>query len=343
MAGIVPDNYKWITRLMGVEGSLEKGLHELQEVAEYDGQDKTVKVFRSEAVFFMSIIIANLQKHKGEALHTIAIFNAEPANEILLRSPLIIYARATILMKNGRNDEALQILQERKTNDQTYPFFYLDYLEGLARLNCLDLSADEYFKRYIHYFSGLNYIKAAYQKMAWIAALNGDTAKYFETIHFVEKKGTTMVDEDKQAKSEVDSWTFPSIVLLRARLLFDGGYYDRALSEMLDNPVKNYVKSRKDLTEYTYRLARINHETGNIPKALDYYQQTISRGRNEIFYYAAASAYQMGLIYENIGNYNKADSCYRKCLSLKTLEYRTSLNQKAKAGLNRLKKMRLKT
>jgi len=343
MAGIVPDNYKWITRLMGVEGSLEKGLHELQEVAEYDGQDKTVKVFRSEAVFFMSIIIANLQKDKGEALHTIAIFNAEPANEILLRSPLIIYARATILMKNGRNDEALQILQERKTNDQTYPFFYLDYLEGLARLNCLDLSADEYFKRYIHYFSGLNYIKAAYQKMAWIAALNGDTAKYFETIHFVEKKGTTMVDEDKQAKSEVDSWTFPSIVLLRARLLFDGGYYDRALSEMLDNPVKNYVKSRKDLTEYTYRLARINHETGNIPKALDYYQQTISRGRNEIFYYAAASAYQMGLIYENIGNYNKADSCYRKCLSLKTLEYRTSLNQKAKAGLNRLKKMRLKT
>jgi len=343
MAGIIPDNYKWIARLMGVEGSLEKGLQELTEIAEYKGQDKIVRLFKPEAIFFMSTIISNLQKNKHEALDKIAVFNVNSPDEMLVKSPLIIYARASILMKNGHNDEALQILQERKPNNQAYPFFYLDYLEGLARLNRLDLSANEYFKRYVTSFTGLNYIKAAYQKMAWIAALNEDTMNYFETIHFLEKKGITMVDEDKQAENEANIWKFPSIVLLRARLLFDGGYYNRALTEMLDNPVKSYVKSRKDLTEYTYRLARIYHETGNIAKALDYYQQTVARGKNEIFYYAAASAYQMGLIYENTGNYNKADSCYRKCISLKTLEYKTSLNQKAKAGLNRLKKMQPKT
>jgi len=343
IAGIVPDNYKWITRLMGVEGSVEKGLQELQEIAEYKGQDKIVRLFRPEAIFFMSSIIANLQKDKHEALEKIALFDAQTFDEMLVKSPLIIYARASILMKNGHNDEALQILQERTTSGETYPFLYLDYLEGIARLNRLDLNSKEYFNRYVSSFTGLNYIKAAYQKMAWCEALKGDSVKYFETIHLIENKGIAMIDEDKQAESECNIWRFPSIVLLRARLLFDGGYYNRALNEMLDNPVKSYIKSRKDLTEYTYRLARIYHETGNIPKALDYYRQTVVRGKNEIFYYAAASAYQMGLIYENMGNYNMADSCYRKCISIKTLEYKTSLNQKAKAGLNRLKRMQPKT
>ncbi|MEI6454703.1 MAG: hypothetical protein WCO93_00305 [bacterium] len=337
IAGIVPDNYKWITKLMGVEGSLEKGLHELREVAEYQGEDRIVQLFRPEALFFMSTIIANLQRDKREALTKITAFNSGDPGMLTMKSPLVIYARANILMKNGRNDEALRILQERRIGDQRFPFYYLDYLEGIARLNKLDLEANEFFHRYLNHFAGLNYIKSSYQKIAWIYALRGDSVKYFETIHYLEKKGAALVDEDKQAESEMNNWTFPSLILLRARLLFDGGYFDLALKELLDNPVKSYVKTRKDLVEYTYRLARIYHETGNLPKALDYYGQTVSRGRNETYYFATASAYQMGLIYENTGNLIKADSCYRKCLSLKTIEYKTSLNQKAKAGLNRLK------
>jgi len=342
MIGIIPDNYKWIARLIGVDGSLEKGFQELQDVAGYNRQEKIVKLFKPEAIFFIAAIAANLQKDKHEALQKIAIFKTEPGEETLLKSPLIIYARASILMKNGFNDEALQILQERKSNDKAYPFIYLDYLEGMARLNRLDLSANQSFKSFVHDYTGMNYIKAAIQKIAWVAALNGDSTVYFETIHSIKDKGVAVVDEDKQAINEMNFRKFPNIVLLRARLLFDGGYYDRALSEILDNPVRSYIKTHKDLTEYSYRLARIYHETGNIPKALDYYQQTITRGKDEIFYYATASAYQMGLIYENMGNYNKADNYYRMCLSLKTNEYKTSLNQKAKAGLNRIKKMQPK-
>lgn len=343
MIGIIPDNFKWVARLAGVDGSLEKGFQELQEVAGYNGPDRIVKLYKPETIFFIGVISANLQKDKREALQKIANIKAEPGDELLLKSPLIIYSKVSILMKNGLNDEALHILKDRKADEKAYPFLYLDYLEGLARLNRLDLTAGQYFKRYVQNFSGTNYIKAAIQKMAWIAAINGDTAAYLKTIQSLKDKGAAVVDEDKQAVIEMNGYVFPSIILLRARLLFDGGYYDRALSEMLDNPVKSFIKTRKDLTEYTYRLARIYHETGNIPKALDYYQQTVTRGKDETYYYAASSSYQMGLIYENMGNYPKADNSYRLCISLKNTEYKTSLNQKAKAGLNRLRKMQPKT
>jgi tetratricopeptide (TPR) repeat protein len=150
-------------------------------------------------------------------------------------------------------------------------------------------------------------------------------------------RGTAKVDEDKQAGFEAAENTLPNAVLLRARLLFDGGYYNLSLKELLNNPVKTTVQSRRNLIEYTYRLGRIYHETGSYSKAIENYRQTVIRGRNEPWYFAANAAYQMGLLFENLGEASMADSAYRVCLSINPREYKTSLHQKAKAGLSRLK------
>ncbi len=297
-------------------------------------------ICKQEATFYLAVIAANLQKNKRDALTILDMMDFQAAGANADQAPLIIFARASILMKNGLNDRALKVLQKRITSPEAFPFYYLDYLEGLARLNQLDLEAASFFLRYLDNFKGMNYLKSAYQKLAWISLIQGDTVKYEDYIVLLKKRGSSLVDEDKQAFNEATIGVRPSVVLLRSRLLFDGGYYQLALAELLDNPVRTFLKNRRDLVEYTYRLARIYHETGNTVKALDYYRQTIHRGSNEPYYFAAASAFQMGLIYENSGNLVKADSAYRKCLSIKTPEYKTSLNQKAKAGLNRLKKNR---
>lgn len=338
IAGIVPENYKWITNLIGVDGSMEQGLTELREVATYSGTDPLFLIYKQESSFYLGIIAANLQKNKKDALTIIDLFENQHPDSRTEQSPLVIFARANILMKNGLNDRALKVLQQRTSSPQDFPFYFLDYLEGLARLNQLDLEASSFFRRYVDNFKGMNYIKSAYQKLAWIALIQGDTVAYGNYSSLIEKKGSSLVDEDKQAQNEANIGIHPSVVLLRSRLLFDGGYYQRALAELLDNPVSSFVKNRRDLVEYTYRLARIYHETGSTAKAIDYYRQTIKRGSNEPYYYAAASAFQMGLIYENSGDYLRADSAYQKCLSIKTQEYKTSLNQKAKAGLNRVRK-----
>jgi len=338
-AGIVPDNYRWIANLMGVEGSMENGLGEIYRVASYSGKDESVQLFQPEAIFYLATIAANLQKNKRSALPIIQLIQSRDYGQDLTESPLMIYGRTSILMKNGLNDEALKILQQRTLDDQQFPFCYLDYMEGLCRLNRLDMGSADCFHRYLQHFKGLNYIRSAYQKLAWIALLQGDSAKYRYNLTMILRFGNSFVDEDKQALFEASKGIPPNVILLRSRLLFDGGYFELALKELLDNSVKKYLKTHKDLVEYTYRLARIYHEQGNTAQALDHYRQTILRGKNDPWYYAAASAYQMGLIYENSGLVSQADSSYRVCLSIKTGEYKTSLSQKAKAGLNRLRKI----
>jgi tetratricopeptide (TPR) repeat protein len=246
-------------------------------------------------------------------------------------------------MKNGFNDEALNVLRERLPLKQTYHFYYLDYLEGIARLNKLDYSASGCFMQFIAGFRGRNYSYSATQKLAWIALLQGDTVNYHRLIKQVLSLGTPVVDEDKQAVAEARQGNVPNQILLRTRLLFDGGYYNLAINELLNNSVRTTVKSKRDLVEYTYRLGRIYHEQGNYPKAIENYRQTIIQGKTGPWYFAAGAAFQMGLLYENQGAYAKADSAYHACLSINTQEYKTSLHQKAKAGLNRLKTLQVKT
>jgi hypothetical protein len=335
IAGLVPENYRWVAKLAGINGSVEQGLSEINNLAYYDGADKVFRMFRQEAVFYLSVVSSNLTRDKITAMNNLQIIET---SDSLIYSPLFVFTRVSLLMKNGQNDKARQILETRITNKETYPFYYLDYLEGMSRLNKLDLKSGFFFQKYLTEFKGINYIKAAYQKLAWIGLLKGDTSAYNKYLEMVRRAGNSIIDEDKQALSEAEKGILPNVTLLRARLLFDGGYYDHALHELLDNPLKTFLRTKKEFVEYAYRLGRIYHENGNMAKAVQYYRQTIDRGKTEPYYYAAAASFQMGIIYENQKQFREADSAYRLCLSIRSPEYKTSLGQKAKAGLNRLKK-----
>jgi tetratricopeptide (TPR) repeat protein len=336
VGGIVPDSYKWLANLIGMDGTINQAVEELTSVAVYNGNDILVKTYKTEALYYLAVISANLFKNKSEALKIIDLFD----NEIKPQSPLVIFAKAGILMKNGKNEAALKLLSERQRDHGSFPFYYLDFMEGMARLNKLDSSSMSNFRFFTGHFKGINYIKAVWQKIGWLNFLQGDTAAYFRSMQKVINSGNAVVDEDKQALREAQANQAPNLILLKTRLLFDGGYYDEALAELLNNSTKKYLLNRKDFIEYTYRLGRIYHESGNTDKAIHYYYLTIQRGKHEPWYFAAASALQMGLIYENRGDLVRADSAYHVCLICKPAEYKNSLGQKAKAGINRIKSSR---
>ncbi|MCX6286455.1 MAG: hypothetical protein NTY96_05020 [Bacteroidetes bacterium] len=336
LGGIVPDSYKWIANLMGISGTVSQGLRELKSVADYSGNDRLYNQFKPQALLYMAMVSVNLGKNKSEALKVVELF----AKNNNTQSPLIIFARASIMMKNGMSEKALEILKQRPHDAASFPFYFLDFMEGNAKLNSLDTTAMTDYKYFLGHFRGGHYIKSAWQKVGWLQFIKGDTSGYRQAMAKVISSGYANGEEDKQALHEAQSKQLPNLIMLRARLLFDGGYYDKALAELLNRPTKSFLFTRKDMIEYSYRLGRIYHESGNPEKALSYYRVTIQRGKNEPWYFAAASALQMGLIYENKGDLVRADSAFHVCLECKPAEYKSSLSQKAKAGINRIKQDR---
>ena len=79
--------------------------------------------------------------------------------------------------------------------------------------------------------------------------------------------------------------------------------------------------------------------TGKKDKAINYFEMTIKNGLTSRYYFAANSALMLGQIYEEEKEKNKAEFYYKKCLSIKHEQYKNSIDQKALAGLARIKSM----
>ncbi|MEP7171340.1 MAG: tetratricopeptide repeat protein, partial [Bacteroidota bacterium] len=249
--------------------------------------------------------------------------------------PLELFAINSIYLYNGNNEKILELLSNHDSIARDFPLYYLDFMLGSAKLNKLDFTSEKNFNFYLQNFNGKSFVKTAYQKLAWIALLNGDTVGYYQKIKFAKLKGNEFTDEDKQAMKESVANEIPNIYLLRARLLFDGGYYDRAVSEIAGKGIR-YFPNYKDQLEVVYRLARIYDRQGKKEQAIDNYERTIKFGETKPYYFAANSALYLGLLYENALDTNNAAKSYRKCLSLRNHDYQNSIDQKAEAGLNRL-------
>jgi tetratricopeptide (TPR) repeat protein len=204
---------------------------------------------------------------------------------------------------------------------------------GVAKLNRLDSDACYPILRFLGNFKGKNYIRSAYMHLAWYYLIQDDHKKYVLYVERIKLRGNDQVDNDREALSFAQKNTKPDVTLLKARLLFDGGYYSRAVASL-----DKYSPSDKDSkTEYIYRLGRIHHNWGKTDQAISYYKETIAEGINSPRYFAANSCLQLGLIYEKSGEYQLARTYYSKVLEMDFEEYQFSISNKAEAGLNRLK------
>ncbi len=330
VVGTVPDSYKWGVKLLGgMRGTIEQGRGEIEEILDYSKQHDFI--YEEETLVMYAFLLLYLKNQDDEAWTLIHSSKLQPS-----KNPLACFALANVAMRTGKNDEAIRLLENRPKDPACMPFPYLDFMLGNAKLNRLDTDAVLYLKAYIQEFRGLNYIKQAYQKIAWYHLLNGNESAYKENIAKCKSQGAAILDGDKNAVKEAKQGMLPNADLLKARVLFDGGYYQRAY-QLLKNKQASDFSIKQFSLEYSYRLGRITHKMNQHDEAIAYYQQTIDNGREAPWFYACNAALQIGHIYEDYGRKEQAKAYYKTCLSIKPEAYKNSLHQKAKAGLNRIK------
>ena len=329
MVGTIPDGYKWAVEwVSSMDGSIAQGRKELEEVIEYSRNNDFI--FEEETYVLYAYLLLHLDNKDQDAWRVIQESRLNPDT-----NPLACFIMANVALRTGRNDKAIDLLLHRPGGRTFHPFPYLDFMLGIAKLQRLDPDADSYLQKFLDRFQGRNFIKEAYQKLGWHRLINGDLPGYRAQMDRVVKYGYTVVESDKSALQEAEKGEAPNSSLLRARLLFDGGYYERALGAMQALSEKNLTRKRDQL-EYPYRLARVYHALGKYELALQYYSKTIQAGSLEPWYFACRAALESGRIYESQGKKTDARASYKKCLSIKPEEHRAGIHQAAKAGIGRL-------
>ena len=330
VVGTVPDELKWGLKLMSsLNGDLDQGLEEIEEALAYCRAENHLFLFEVETIHAFCQL--HLSGNKEGALQSIEQSSLQP--ELNLLHAFIV---ANIAQNADRNDLVIQILESRPEGDQFYPFHYLEFLLGLAKTYRLENDAERHLIKFVTEFQGQHYIKEAYQKMAWNKLIRGDVKSYFSLMQECLHKGKSLIEEDEKAEKEAKAGVVPQVDLLKARLLFDGGYAAESLT-LLSNFDPDDLKSEKDRIEYHYRRGRVYQKLGLYSEALASFQKTRSLGKNSRYYFICNAALQQGNIYEGMGRCKSAKESYEYCLKMQPDSYKKSMHQKAKAGLNRLK------
>lgn len=326
--GSVPEGLKKALSVFGIRVNAAKGMHMLESLILTLPQS-AYSHYYDETAFYLANI-------RTDIIHDSFSYDKiiEDTNLIEPESLLRTYIRAYVGVKMGHPREAIEELA-KKPSGVLYPLYPdLDYLAGMAKIHSLDYSASSHFISFLKNYRGINFIKDAYLNLAWLELLKGNVRGYQSFTEQLKRKGYSYHDKDMQAIHEAND-PMPNPGLLKARLLFDGAYYDKALAQIVEIKVSTLVILR-DKIEYYYRTGRIYDEISKDNLALKYYQSAIDMGINERYYFASTAALKMAGIYEKRKDFQKAKTYFNIAINMRRHDYESSVENRAKQGLKRI-------
>ena len=322
----IPIGYKWVTSVLGLKGNMKDGMQLLKN---YSFSSEIL--FKEESRVYYIYLKNYLENDIAGAYQLINTYQMD-----IINNPLFVFMASNLALNNKKAQLAESILLKRNKSADYMPFPMLDYELGDAKMKKLDYSAIQYFQKFIQQHKGSFYIKDALYSIALCYYLIDDQKMANEYVAKVKTKGNAETDADKQALKRASKGVFPNKLLLKSRLLNDGGYNIEAL-KIATSILPHTLKSDGELLESIYRMGRIYDDLAQDEKALFYYHLTIEKGSHSTEYFAARACLQAGYIYEKKGLLAKAKEYYHKELSLGDHDFKNSLDQRAKSSLNRLK------
>lgn len=328
--GGVPDQFSWVLKLASLHADSRDGVAMLIRVLNLP-DNHPFAFMRADAAILLGMATRAMQTDAATKELVINRIRTLDKSNLML-----IYTSAYLLMRDGKNEEALKELKSRSLSPNYLIFPMVDYLLAEAMLRKGSGPAETHYIRFLQMSEGSMYLSDTHRKLGWIALLNGDTTTYLSRMKQCREALSSGSERDAEAKREAASELIPHPSLILARLRFDGGYFSEA-NEILERSAYLFERKNKaHYLEYLYRSARIADSMGQLDKALLLYDKTYHQGLASPEYYAANSALRLGELFERKGQKTEAALWFNRCLNLKPQAYRTSIHAAARAGLRRV-------
>jgi tetratricopeptide (TPR) repeat protein len=330
LIGATPQNFRWVTNVLGLKGNIQQGLNELQTVIQKD------PVFGTEAELMYIMLYSNILKYtEKQNVQLLKLIDSEPNNLLLYQIGM------SVSVRNGKGEQALEIYKKRP-NNSTYlavPFFEHMKAEVLIQKEQY-AEAETTLKIFLRDFKGRNFIKNAHWLLflcRWLANDDIAASRYLKQVLTL---GYDTSEADKAAQKFAENYfkkgpTPQQKTLTKARLAFDGGYLDRALKLLTPQTEKDFSRT-DEKAEFQYRLGRIYQKTEQTDKAIPCYERAYALSVTEAYTHGARAALQLGYVYQIKNNHNKAIQNFRIALNYPKHDYKNSVDNKARAALTEM-------
>ncbi len=258
---------------------------------------------------------------------------AETKTGLFSMNPLVRYQNALSALKAGNNAQAINLLATGATTVPPFPTW--DYQLGRCYLHSLDPRAAHYLERFLKSKGTETYLHAGYLRLGWHYWLNGDSEGAGRCFVSAGSLPEARSVYDKQAIREMQEQPRPDGELLKLRLLFDGGDFERCLSAC-SSLERSGVLPAASLGELNYRRARSYQRLNRRDEAILAFESVISRKEDVKSYLLPNSALQIGYLYKEKGQKDLARKYFQLSLDLNQYGYRDGINRQAQAALREL-------
>ncbi len=318
LIGTVPDKYSWLLSLLGMEGSIEEGLAELELYIQSAGP------LTREVTLLLDMI------------HAYLLSNGHYSDSVTLYAPtrLELFVKLLVHLKNSNGTAALESFRHLDRIGFRYPF--LHYLGGevYLRKGEYPLAAAQY-EKFISRSRGISHIRDAHYKVFLAYHLSDDPVNAQKYFDLAQSEGEARSEADKHATRSLKTGKFPDPLIMKIRLLTDGGHYRKADS-LVQAKREVQFTSTSDSVEFIYRQARLAHQQDKLRKAISLYKEVIDRSPEKGWYFAPNSCLQLGLIFSKHDDHEQAEYYLKKVRTYSKHAYKQSLDHKARTALNKL-------
>lgn len=329
--GSLPSSYQNLVSFLGYETSMNKGIHMLNDFIETPTSRPEAAWLKREANFYLASVYLYLKNDKAKAWDMIV----KQTNDYST-NPLSAFARVNFADKCKKNDVVISTISSLPQSKEYTKLPFMTFMMGKAKLQRLDADADKYLLDFTKQTKGKSYLKSCYQKLAWDALVKNDKARYDSYKAMILTHGNTTLEEDHQANKFAQSGIALDPELLKTRLLFDGGYYQKALDIVRPLQAKQF-NDPVTKTEYLYRKGRVYHELGTYDLAKAFYKDAIATGAELSVYYASYAALYTAELFEKTGDLDNARKYFRMATTFSNnKEYKKSIEHRVKNGLERI-------
>ncbi len=323
--GSIPEKYDWVLSLMGIKGSIDNGLMELDNIR------KSESPLSLEADLLYVLVQGFVLQQTEDA--------SKEMQGVLERNPdsrLALFLGASISIKNSESEKALKMIVSLEDHKTGLPLYYAQYLKGEVYLQKADyINSIAAYRWFINHYAGENYLKDAHYKIALCYWLNGNSNDAMHNFDEAKTIGKDLTEADKYAARSLAESELPHVKLTKSRYYTDGGYFEEA-NEVLENISPQERITKRDQAEFPYRKARLYHKQNNLQEAKLYYEQCIQITGNEPWYFAPNACLQLGYIALIESDRATAKLYFDQALTYKKHEYKNSIDSKAKSALAQL-------
>ncbi len=329
--GSLPSGYRTVLSILGVRGSVDDGLRELELAAD---SSRYSAVDASILLSLFDILVDT----DGEAGGRLAAIHLRYPD-----SPLFGHLYGFYLYSERQADSALAVLGKAHEHSALPEYFDLDYVEfyiadTLFRLGRFS-EAIPYYQRYLDRHRGPALKAMASLRMGMALEMAGQ--RLAATSFYEDVREARDFDNDRAARRRAtrlleSPMSTIDVQLLAGQNAFDSGRYPAAM-EVLAGVLEDGDLTPSARSEAEYRLGRCLHVQGDRTAALVRYEASMAADPRGESRWPPWSAYFAGRIVESAGRLEDARAFYDRALSYSgDYDYRHALEKNVKVARERL-------